>query len=547
MKCKILFLASVGLLSILKVSLTLADGVFMSSEQYHLYSPEQKSIIAWDGKTEQMILASKVQADQISNMVWIIPIQSWIKPDVQKSDFSVFKSLITYFGEKERGSQTLGRDGTIRKNEMEGVEIIETRKVDIYDVTILKATSADDLFQWLNTNGYQVAEDIKPIIEKYIQRPSMYFVANKIDLRNKFLADTLQAQDFYEGMKQRLKQKQQANEQASNQLRDDQVASCSSWQSTEKGPEREKEFSACAIEAVKTHFAQMGKNMQTIVPDPHFLNTAIFSIDSHWTVTFADFERLDNSHFFIQYDHRMVLTDFFPRRQGRDMTGATYLSSAISQEAQQYADITRMVLAKELAFKKKLDQKIHEVNAGAEDIAAVLSSASQWGQDKLFCGATHFLESFTDGARQEIMIDAVSGILPDPATGKTDYCQTLAALQSGAATPLKISFEPDTPYYPLEISSLGEGSTMIDVYVIADEAAGDQNKVFQEVKPLALNGMLKEKVVEEFQAGPWTYVTRLTWSGRLKDLKKDALFVLSGQSSKKDLLTTITPQSLGKE
>lgn len=525
-KYKTLLLSSVGLLSILKVSLTLADGVFMSSEQYHLYSPEQKAIIAWDGKIEQMVLASKVQTDQISNMVWVIPVQSWIKPEVQKSDFSIFKGLIAYFAEKERGSQTSGRDGTLGKNEMEGVEIIETKKVDIYDVTILKATSTDDLFQWLNTNGYQVTEDIKPTIEKYIQRPSMYFVANKIDLRNKFLADTQQAQDFYEGVKRRLEEKQRANTQASSQLRDDQVASCSSWQSTGDGREREKEFSACAIEAVKTHFAQMGKNVQTITPDPHFLNTAIFSIDGHWTVTFADFEKFDNSYFSIQHDRRMVLTDFFPRAQGRDMTGSLYLSSAISQEAQQYADMIRMVLTRELAFKKELDQKIHEVNTEAKDIAAVLSAVSHWGQDKLFCGAMRFLENFTDGARHKIMIDTVSGILPDPSTGKTDYCQTLASLQSGAATPLKISFEPDTPYYPLEISSLGEGSTMIDVYVIADGAAGDRNKVFEDVRPLVLNGILKEKVAEEFHVGHWTHVTRFTWRGRLKDLKKDAVFAL---------------------
>jgi hypothetical protein len=92
----------IGAVSLLfTASLALADGIFMSSEQLHLYSPEQKAIITWDGKTEQMILASKVQTDKISNMAWIIPIQSRIKPDIQKSDFSLFKHLITYFGEKE--------------------------------------------------------------------------------------------------------------------------------------------------------------------------------------------------------------------------------------------------------------------------------------------------------------------------------------------------------------------------------------------------------------------------------------------------------------
>ncbi|MFZ2356485.1 MAG: DUF2330 domain-containing protein [Candidatus Omnitrophota bacterium] len=524
MRCNNLLLTSAVLL-FLTASLALADGIFMSSEQLHLYSPEQKAIIVWNGKTEQMILASKVQTDKISNMVWIIPIQSRIKPEVQKSDFAIFKDLISYFGDKEQRSHVFGRDQAAGKNAMEGVEVIETKKVDIYDIAILRATSANDLFQWLNANGYRLPEDAKPIIEKYINRPSMYFVANKIDLRNKFNADAQQAQDFYQGMKQRLEQKKQTNEKELNKLRDDQIAYSASWQTIEDGLAREKEFSFCVIEKIKSNFQQMGKVMQTIAPDPHFLNTYIFSIDNHWTVTLVDFERLDNSYFFIRYDNQTVLTDNFLRTQGRDMTGTKYFSSAIGQEAQQYADMVRTVLTKELTFKKELDQQIKDVKNKAKDIDMILSAMSQWSEGSFFCNFTDFQKNFPEGTRHEIMVDAASGISPDPVNEKSDYCQTIVALQTGMAAPLKISFQPDIPYYPLEISSLGEGSAMIDIYVIADQAVVDQNKVFERVKPLMLNGVLKEKITKEFQTGPWAYVTRFTWEGRLKDLKRDAEFV----------------------
>lgn len=525
MKYKNLFLVSMGLLSIFKASLSFADGMFMSSEQLHLYSPEQKAIVTWDGKTEQMVLASKVQTDKISNIVWVIPIQSRIKPEVQKSDFSIFKDLISYYGEKEQGLHVFGRDLGIGKNATEGVKVIETKKVDIYDIAILKATSTNDLFQWLNANGYQVPEDAKLVIEKYIQRPSMYFVANKIDLRNKFNADPKQAQNFYEGMKQRLEQKQQTIEKELNNLRDAQVANCSTWQTSEDGAAREKEFSACVIEKVKTHLQQMGKAVQIIPPDPHFLNTYIFSIDGHWTMTFADFDRLTDSYFFLRYDNRMILTDMFPRKQDRDMEGAKYFPPAIGQEAITYADMIRAVLTKELAFKKDLDERNKDINTKTKDISMVLSALSQWNQGSFFCNFRYFQNNFPDGDRHDIMLEAASGILPNPEIEKTDYCQTIAALQAGMATPLKITFEPDTPYYPLEISSLGEGAAMIDVYVIADGAVSDQNKVFQEVKPLALSGVLKGEIIKEFQSGPWAYVTRFTWGGRLKDLKEDAVFV----------------------
>jgi hypothetical protein len=143
----------------------------------------------------------------------------------------------------------------------------------------------------------------------------------------------------------------------------------------------------------------------------------------------------------------------------------------------------------------------------------------------LFCNFSHFQDNFQNGDRHNIMLEAASGLLPDPEVEKTDYCQTIAALQKGMSTPLKMIFEPEMPYYPLEISSLGEGATMIDVYVIADEALSDQNKVFSEERSLALKGALKDKIVKAFQSGPWATVTRFTWDGQLKDLKQDAVFV----------------------
>jgi len=498
----------------------------MSSEQLHLYSPEQKAVVTWDGKTEQMVLSSKVQTDKISNMVWVIPIQSRIKPEVQRIDFSIFKDLISYFGEKEKDLHTFGRDQAVEKNATEGVSVIETKKVDIYDVSILKATSADDLLQWLNINGYQMSEDANPIIEKYIKHPSMYFVANKIDLRNKFNVDVQQARYFYQEMKQRLEQKQQTNKNKLNKLQDDQIANCSSWLTLEKGVVREKEFSACVMDLVRKHFLQMGKTVQTIAPDPHFLNTYILSIDGHWTVTFADFKRLENSYFFIRYNNQMVLTDFFSHEQKRDISETKYLPATIVQEARAYADTVHTVLTKELAFKKGLDQQIQMAKKKTYDIDRILSAMSQWNDNSFFCGFEAFQNNFQESSCHGIVVETASGILPEFVKEQTDYCQTIAALQAGMATPLRISFQPDTPYYPLEISSLGEGSAMIDIYVIAARAVADQNKIFQEAKSLVLNKELQENIKKEFQSGPWLYVTRFIWKGQLYDLEKDAEFKL---------------------
>ena len=204
MKCNRLFIVIVVLfLSLLKPYSVSADGMFLSDEQKHLYLPEQKAIIGWDSGIEQMILSSKVKADRISNMVWVIPIQSKIKPEVSISSFSIFRDLVSYFSKKERLVDMFNVYGKVQKIS-EGIEVVERKKVGIYDIAILKTTCFDDLYEWLNDNGYSLSEDAKGVFDKYIKQPNMYFVANKINLGNKFYEESQQARYFYNKIKREL-------------------------------------------------------------------------------------------------------------------------------------------------------------------------------------------------------------------------------------------------------------------------------------------------------------------------------------------------------
>lgn len=77
------------LLFFLYVKPVYGDGGFVPTPNYremHKYVslPEQKSIIVWDGENEKMVLSSKVKAEDISNFAWILPIQSSIKPRVER-------------------------------------------------------------------------------------------------------------------------------------------------------------------------------------------------------------------------------------------------------------------------------------------------------------------------------------------------------------------------------------------------------------------------------------------------------------------------------
>ena len=131
-----------------------ANGGIMPRYDYsgEIFLPEQRAVIYWDGSQEQMILSTKISVDDISDFAWVVPVQSDSKPLVEEADEEIFFELVRLFTKQleSKGFGTLGVFGSASA----GVEVIETKKVDIYDITILKATDSNALLDWLNDNGY---------------------------------------------------------------------------------------------------------------------------------------------------------------------------------------------------------------------------------------------------------------------------------------------------------------------------------------------------------------------------------------------------------
>jgi len=174
------------LLLIFASSLVLADGmIFIDYSDLAVTMPGQKAAIAWDGEKEEMILSTKIETSDLANLAWVIPIPSKEKPEVNEGDIDIFYDLgdIFYAEEEAPSGFFLGTS-----NSMEGpaLEVVESKKVDIYDITILKATDASVLVDWLNNNGYNVPEATIPVLQEYCDQEDFYFIANKVNLANKY-------------------------------------------------------------------------------------------------------------------------------------------------------------------------------------------------------------------------------------------------------------------------------------------------------------------------------------------------------------------------
>jgi hypothetical protein len=156
----------------------LADGGFFPSNFYineDIYQPSQKGFIAFNNGIEDLVIEDQYQGN-VSDFALIIPLPS--RPDVSEASQELFEDLhyltipISYKMGFGIGAGALAP---------EGVQIIEQRKVGIYDMTILNSTDANALVNWLNLNNYSFPYENSKVIEYYINR-NWYFVALKIDI-----------------------------------------------------------------------------------------------------------------------------------------------------------------------------------------------------------------------------------------------------------------------------------------------------------------------------------------------------------------------------
>jgi len=200
--------------------------------------PSQQAIIFWDGQEETLLLSTGIKIAEMNDLAWIIPVFSKTKPVVGEADVEIFQQvpylfseikidrteeilspifflfiliilsffiyrIIVYMKRKGRKGLTKGiivsvlilfsflllsivfvsfpRVGSSLNAEIKPLEVLEVKKVGIYDLVILKSTNVHFMVNWLKENGYKVSEKTLPVLEDYCKEPNTYFIVNKIN------------------------------------------------------------------------------------------------------------------------------------------------------------------------------------------------------------------------------------------------------------------------------------------------------------------------------------------------------------------------------
>ena len=471
---KVVFFAFFITVSFLLQTSVLADGGIFIDYYRYVYLPSQKAAIFWDGFEEKMILSTKIKSDDLANMAWIIPIQSKIKPEVESGDVDIFYDLAWLLTPKyyyrEGVTTTTGGAG--------GVQVIEIKKVDIYDIAILTATDASILVDWLNENGYIVPETTIPILQDYCEGDEFYFIANKINLMNKY-SSFLQNRDS------------------------------------------SKIINACQkIETLDFLYSKYDfiKRILCGLPYPEYTGSwdkiALNALESADIISSEKYYKWSNEY----------------------RVDSEICEKLLLKESYYWGSVTRALFeGKDIYYERNL---IHKGDSKEEDyISSYTLKELNLTKEELI----DLLNKYGSNVRNNYQ-----GVLD---SSDLLECEELGNevrnIQQGISTPLKITFRPEKPFYPLKISSINEGNTEINVYVLSKTPVKDENRILSIYQMTGLTTYLKDN----YNLSVENYVTLLTYNDSLKGLNSDSVFVSTDYDANLDpnqeqTITTTTVKTM---
>jgi hypothetical protein len=166
-----------------------SDGCFMWRNGADLREPEQLAVLHHDGEKETLIVRAKYEGEAY-DFAWVIPVPA--VPELEAVEareptpgrpISLFTELSMYTRERERSKAAprvqTGMSATPHTEASADVEVIDRKRVGIFDITVLRADDAAALVRWLELRRFKLPEDREGVFDHYV-RKGWYFVACRI-------------------------------------------------------------------------------------------------------------------------------------------------------------------------------------------------------------------------------------------------------------------------------------------------------------------------------------------------------------------------------
>jgi len=150
---------------------------------YPVAETAQKAVIWYENGIETLILSTSFRGNA-KDFGWLIPVPSKPKVDTASDElYTALEDLTRPKYQVDRGVMEIPYSATGLQEKApvpQSPTIIDTKVVDVFDITTLSANDEKGLSEWLFKNGYSYPSDRENIIKYYIEQ-KWYFVAVKVN------------------------------------------------------------------------------------------------------------------------------------------------------------------------------------------------------------------------------------------------------------------------------------------------------------------------------------------------------------------------------
>jgi hypothetical protein len=160
---------------------TRADRCILPTSDADVYGPGQKAIVAWNGEVERLILSTDLYASADTRVLEVLPLPS--KPNVEEGtsgSFEAIQNLMMKNLPRAAGAEEKAR-----------LEIVFHEWIWAHDVTVVRATSAEDLSRFIadyarvmNVPQPGIVERTREILTDYLERGFKYWVFDLVNLNS---------------------------------------------------------------------------------------------------------------------------------------------------------------------------------------------------------------------------------------------------------------------------------------------------------------------------------------------------------------------------
>ena len=160
-----------------------ADKCVIPGSEADIYNPGQKAIIAWNGTHEELILSTDLYSSKGGAVFELIPLPSM--PEVEKGSYDSFRAVqAIILRHAPKGLLAPGKG-------YEGLEIVFHEKIGAHDITVVKASDAGELLEFISDRAaslgvnLRINERIRELFEDYLARGFGYWVLDVVEVGDK--------------------------------------------------------------------------------------------------------------------------------------------------------------------------------------------------------------------------------------------------------------------------------------------------------------------------------------------------------------------------